>query len=700
MSLAPSNDLDTPAPPPHHRAAAQPVPTRPALSAPGWFEFGILALVAGTVCFGGAGLLLADIGHYSAAPALGIGAVLSVGCLFLLGTPRLPKVSGGTAPAIGMLLVAFLTLVWNAKYIAHHVWVERDPGVYAQTGEWLVHHNSLVVNGGTTWQDLGSDLTWNSSGMYGVGHGQLQFQFAHFLPALLAETHAIGGDGLMFRLPAVLGAIGLCAVYAVGCRLSRRPWVVLAAVTALGVSLPQISVSRDAFSETTTQIALWGGILLLLRTYERRRLGTALLAGLAIGATVMTRIDGVIYLLPLPVLAAICWLGSTRGPDRRGVTRLWGALLVGLVPPVALGTFDVQRRSTLYYDALRSQIVHLWAAFIALVVLSLLLVLLVPRLDAVRRWWSTRRSGIAVTACWVVGTLLVLAWSLRPAFQHSLGSSTATGPLEASEGLSINPLRTLSEQSLVWMSWYIGPVTLALAIVGICVLLGRSIRSGTWPPVVVLFMSAGVTAIYVYDPSITPDQIFAMRRFVPGALPLLVLSGAVAIEFVANLLGRVVRTGNVGRNVLYAGALGLVVFPLATSVPVGKYQPQAGYLGTLNKVCATIGPKAAVVFPNGDVYGNTMVQSIRSWCGVPAAQLTADSTDARIKQLADGWQTAGRTLWVLGATPATISAAAPSAKPGLLSSAINAHELETTVAYAPQDYTHELLAIYGVKIAP
>ena len=150
------------------------------------------------ICCGGVGLLLADLGHYSAAPALGGGLILTVVAVALAWTPLSLRRSrdSGTGPAIGALLVAGLTFVWNARYIAHHVWVERDQGVYLSAGKWLTNHNSLVVPAGTVWRGLGGDVTWVSTGMYQSGNsGDLQFQFAHFLSVLLAETDAVGGEG-------------------------------------------------------------------------------------------------------------------------------------------------------------------------------------------------------------------------------------------------------------------------------------------------------------------------------------------------------------------------------------------------------------------------------------------------------------------------------------------------------------------------
>ena len=89
----------------------------------------------------------------------------------------------------------------------------------------------------------------------------------------MAEAENIGGDRLMFRVSALLGPIGLLAMYAVGCRLIRRPWLVLLAVTGVAVSLPELYVSRDPFSEAATQVLLFGGVWLMMRAWETRSRG-------------------------------------------------------------------------------------------------------------------------------------------------------------------------------------------------------------------------------------------------------------------------------------------------------------------------------------------------------------------------------------------------------------------------------------------
>ena len=158
-------------------------------------------------------------------------------------------------------------------------------------GKWIATHGNLEVPTGLEWTSKSANVTVVYEGSYGAGANDTEFQFDHLTPVSLAEADNLGGDRLMFRVPALIGALALCAVFAVGCRLVRRPWLVLAAVTGLAVSLPQLNVSRDTFSEPAVQLLLWAGIFLLLIAYEHARPGVALLAGAALAGTMMSRID-------------------------------------------------------------------------------------------------------------------------------------------------------------------------------------------------------------------------------------------------------------------------------------------------------------------------------------------------------------------------------------------------------------------------
>jgi hypothetical protein len=678
-------------------------PRAVARATPWWFEYVVVVACVGVASFGGFGLVLALLGHYSAAPALLLGAAGTVVGTYLARPQRAsyPSYRRTALPAAGACVVAAGTAAWNAVYVGHHVAVDRDPGVYVVAGKWIAEHGGLSVAALQPW--AGSTVNAGSAGLYPQGGGHIEFQFAHLLPALLAEAENIGGDGLMFRVPVLLGALALCAVYAAGCRLLNRPWLVLAAVAALAVSLPQLSVTRDTYSEPATQLLVWGGIALLLRAYEERRLGVAFIAGVSIGATVMTRIDAIAYLIPLPLLAALGWLAARSVAQRRSLLRVYAAALVGIVPPVAIGVLDVQRRAGNYYHDLHGQVWKLYLGVILTTVIALAAILVWPRLGRFGGWLNVHRGRLSVTAVCVVAIGLTLAWSLRPAGPKATADRIVPGvlALQRAENLPLQPNRSYDEQSMVWLSWYLGPIALALAIAGLGILTYRAIRHGTSTAVTVLAMSGVLTAIYIWKPSITPEQIWAMRRYVPASLPLLLLAAVVAIDAVAVAGVAVLRNPAWSWRVAAIGGAALLAFPVGATLPVRQFQPEANYLPVVDHTCDTIGPDAAVLFPAHDYDAAVLEQTLRSWCDVPAAALPPTGTGAAdLPAIATRMRAEGKTLWLVAADAKEITRMAPNLHPVLIGAGTSSRELEHTLSRPAENYATTRLLVYGVKVTP
>jgi hypothetical protein len=667
---------------------------------PVWFEYLVVVAGTGVLSFGGMGLVLAMLGHYSAAAAISLGALGTV-----LGTwlarprrdERAEPTRAGQAPAVGMCLVAVGVAAWNAIDASHHMAVDRDPGVYAVAGRWIAEHGSLVVPAGAPWLSVGANVDMWSAGMYPQPGGTVEFQFPHLVPSLLAEAHNIGGDALMFRTPALLGALALCAVYLVGCRLVRRPWLMLAAATGLAISMPELMVTRDTYSESATQVLVWSGIALLLRGWQTRRATVSLLAGLMIGATLMTRIDAVAYLLPLPLLGAVGWLATPR-EQQRTLLRPYAAVLLGATLPAIIGTLDVQRRAGTYYDDLRSQMIRLYVALGLSVIIALVVVILWPRLGRVRGWLTAQRGRLGLAAAWVVAIGLGAAWSLRPDGPRQTTTKPAAGMLERLENVPVQPNRTFGEQSMRWMSWYLGPAAVALAIAGLSILVVRAIRRGSAAAIVVLAMSGGLTALYLWAPNITPEQVWAMRRFVPASLPLFVIAAAVAADAGVSAVKTMVRSTAWTRIAVAAGATAMVTFPLGTTLPVANLQWQANYLPLVNRTCDIIGPHAAVLMPAGDYSTITLPQTLRTWCNVPVAPLR-NSTNIDVRAVAARLHAQGRTVWVVGDSAASVSRVDPALTPSLVGTAVSSREPEKTLLRPPQEYTTSTLTLYAAKLS-
>ena len=256
----------------HHRHTPEAIPL--------WFERLLVIATAGVLAFGSFGLLLAVIGVYHFSVVLPVGLVLTAGLSWVAWPEGPPRSTGRRVTswaAAAMCVVAIGSATWNGLHAGHHVAIGRDPGVYAVTAKWIATRGNLVMTTGEEWSSKSSGTDTVFGGSYAEGPNHSQFQFDHLTSVLLAEGDGLAGDRLLFRMPAILAALGLLAVYAVGCRLIRRPWITLAATAGLAISLPELNVGREILSEPAVQLFLWSGIGLVAVAWERRRLGPAFL---------------------------------------------------------------------------------------------------------------------------------------------------------------------------------------------------------------------------------------------------------------------------------------------------------------------------------------------------------------------------------------------------------------------------------------
>lgn len=680
----------------------------PYVGVPIWFEAGLLVLAAAVVSFGGFGLFLAVLGSYHAAPALLLGAA-GTALLSILAWPRRVdrKVGAGAAlPAVLLCVIAVSWTGWNAAHPGHHILVGRDPGVYADTGKWIATHGNLVVPSSPEWSAAGSSVTPSVPGTYTVSGNRVEFQFDHLMPVLLAEADNIGGDGLMFRLSPLLGGIALLAIYAVACRVTRRPWLAVIAAASVALALPQINVSRDTYSEAAVEVVIWAGIWLLSLAYDRKRVGVAVVAGATLAATLMGRIDGLIYLLPLPLLAAVVFVAASDAPRRRKLGQLFGGVALGAAPVAIVGTVDVVSRSGRYYHDLHSDVHKLQLGLVASVVAGVLVIGLWPivssRSSGARQWIAAHSKTLVAVVASVVGLAGVAGWSLRPALSHPRGANTPAvqGFVEALQqmaGLPHDGNRTYAEQTLNWFAWYLGPVAVALAIAGAAILLARALRKPDAATVVVLAVAGCGTALYLWNPSIAPDQIWAARRFVPVGFP---LAGVLAAAILAAALDAGAARNLLGwqRPVTAAWAVGVLAFPLATTWPVRNVQSQANYLPALEATCRTTGHDAAILTVSADVLSQQITSALRSWCNVPVEVLNQSAPPTALQGLARSWAANGRTLWVLASTPQYVAQAGPGLSPRLIASGRSPHELETTLNRPPSAYEPGTLMVYASRV--
>jgi hypothetical protein len=294
-------------------------------------------------------------------------------------------------------------------------------------------------------------------------------------------------------------------------------------------------------------------------------------------------------------------------------------------------------------------------------------------------------AGIVVAAAGIYG------WLVRPHVEVVRG---AVAPyiegLQRLEGVAPDPTLRYYDRSLEWMQWYLGPVVVAVAIAGAAMLATRIVARPSAPmlaPVVVLGPSA---VLYLYKASAFQDHIWVMRRFLLGALPLLLLSAA----FVTAWIWRRGRLGCVAAVVVAIFAVG---HPLAAISDVPRLTEQDGYAAVIDDACHLVGPRAAVVVLVGDdLFHEWVPQTLRSWCGAQVV-VAADPGAAELEDMGAEWSGRERDVWVAASKSETILAALPGARLAATRTVDNEHQLERTLTRRPSGYQ---VASFGFVVAP
>ena len=401
---------------------------------PLWFHLAVVSAAVLVATTGSFGLLLGINGAYRTwlvlAVAVPLTALLVVG--LLPGRARTTVTRAGQVGAVLALTIAVGYAAFAGATPSQHVLLNRDPGAYELAGRWLSESGSIDIDAkGTAFEGI-DGLLYKGAAIYNVPEvpldaqgkpvaapsGQLQMQFNHLSSAVLAASYDVGGSRLLFRTPAILGALGLLLIYAVASRATRRPLLSLAAPLVLAVSMPLLYISRDTFSEPFALVLLWGGLLVLLDAHERPRPWVGIVGGVLLGAVAGARVDALVYVILLFPLAAVSIAAARRGRMRRSRLITWTIAVVTTALVSTIGWIDLTRHAGSYAHDLRPDIdrlLHTLVASIVVSVVGLAVWLLAPPLRRVAR--RVQRPGAWLAAGLVVATLLGL-WLVRPMVQE------------------------------------------------------------------------------------------------------------------------------------------------------------------------------------------------------------------------------------------------------------------------------------------
>lgn len=552
-------------------------------------------------------------------------AVVLVAATWRLGPARYAVSRTSWGASLAALVLGLVWFAVNVPYLSQYVVVTRDPGFLTLEGFWLTHHAS---------PDLPVDATTLAANAlpgvqayqqaYDLAGGVLHVQGAKLVPGLLATLGwALGERGVLVG-SLVIGLLALWAVYGFARRVVGPVWALVPFVT-LAASVPFAAFTRSAYTEPTTVVLVFGGLTVAwsaLMTRSAARLG---LAGAMVGAAALARVDStaqVIGLVAALGLAAACAWDLTG--TRWLLTGFRRATALGVLG-VLVGLADLAWRSPEYLREHASQTGQLDAALVVVVGAALLVTGRPRPRRALRRLVLLHRRRLAAAAAGAVA-LVALVLVSRPLWlveRHSppgSGVATSVGRWQVAEGAALDPTRTYDEHSVTWLSWYFGWPLVILGLAGLALLAHRTVARRDARALVLLGVVGAPSALYLWQVSITPDQIWAMRRFLPVTIPGLLVAATVVLVAVWQSRSRWWRAASV------AVAAVVVVWPTLTWGSLFTVREQYGHLDEAHAICRAVDGRPVVLVEPPPGY----LAAVRTICDVP----TVASTDGSPTTLA------------------------------------------------------------------
>ncbi len=196
--------------------------------------------------------------------------------------------------------------------------------------------------------------------------------------------------------------------------------------------------------------------------------------------------------------------------------------------------------------------------------------------------------------------------------------------------------------------------------------------------------------MYLWNPNISSDQIWVMRRYLPFILPGFVLFAFVVVDHLLDARGtRSVRLATRGSVAALVAAA--IAWPIHTDWPVRDDSAQHGFLAPVEELCHQLGPRAAVVILQGGHLDEVLPQTLRSYCNVPVAIGSADKSavfplsGAMPTDLAQRWNKTRHRVFLVADGTKRIARIFPGVEPVGRVVAVNTRLLRMTVGDRPHD---------------
>jgi hypothetical protein len=478
-----------------------------------------VCLVAATATWS---LALAQLGRHDGWLALALGvATTAGGAVLVAGFGRRPRIR---VDVIELGLLAAVVAAGAFFFLPgfHYAYDDKDPGVYVAHGFAIAREGDVYIDDPVL--ERGLSPAFDQGGRFpGIWldadrPNHVTSQFYHLYSALLATADDIGGATALFNVTPLL-AIGSCCLLVLATRRAAGTVVAIVAGAFLVTSMMQVWQAKYPSTEILAQLLLSGALLAAVLAIDRRWAGAAFVVGILAGTSFLARPDGFLYVLLAAGAAAI--VIAAGNADAR-VVALIGGLALSL--PYAMWNAYVARDDYTDSNSVPGPVTLVGAIVLALVAGMLvrrLLLALAGRFpptpfdrpgQLLARW----RIPIGVALSLAFGALFLVLFFRRDLFGEHYEYLHFTDRVE----------RSFAEMNMPWLSWFVTIRGLILMWLGLCVVLIQRWRASLFA-----LIGTGVLLLplYLYDARVSMRLMWWVRRFIPAALPAILILMAIAI---------------------------------------------------------------------------------------------------------------------------------------------------------------------------
>ncbi len=530
------------------------------------------------------------------------------------------------------LIFVFLWVVGNSLYSSQNIFIYRDPAIYAVQGQHLINNNNFEIQGSNV---FGNDKEIVSHAVSFLpikdqdkDPDRLYMHGMQMLPVYLGIAGRLVGGSMMLHLNPLFGGLALLALYGFAVLFIKPKWALLS-ILLFGVTLPLIYFSRDNYTEPLTTIFVFSGLSMFVAASQKNSRTLWLVAGIIAGASALTRIDAYLVIAGFMVasILRLVWLKNDNKQLKSTIVYLISCLLVMSIGYTALTSISAR-----YYSDLRSGFMQQLALLVAAVVSCFIFVMLIPWLKKI---FPRTRNGLLESRAIILQVMAffsVIILASRPFWY--VGKDIKQNPLVAilqnAEGKMIEP-RNYSEQTLNWLWWYIGPIAAILALYAFLYVLGKVTfrKHIKYIPIMCIFIIT--TTVYLLKPAITPDQIWAARRFLPVTIPFLAFFTAMGLGIIVSKLNLTNDKYRIHKKFSVA-LLIIMIFlgPLFITQPFITTRVYAGQLAQIKTICNSLPENPALLMVGTNGYN--LMQPLRTYCNIPAELLIAPKSNKQIEQ--------------------------------------------------------------------